>query len=116
MGNKTSEDVKDISNKVKALAESKKAMKVKLSRLQKDLENMMCGFFFWTIPRPKVGTRILGLVLVVWWTGLGSPQLYWADYEPSCSQNMDPTKGVQKTRQPAKPDLTQPNPSGWVGF
>ena len=79
MGDKTSEDVKDISKKVKALAESKKAMKVKLSRLQKDLENMMCGFFFWTIPRPKVGTRILGLVLVVWWTGLGSPQLYWAD-------------------------------------
>ena len=73
MGNKTLEDVKDISKKVKALAESKKAMKVELSRLQKDLENMMCGFFFWIVPRPKVGARILGLVLVVWWTELGSP-------------------------------------------
>ena len=31
------------------------------------------------------------LMLVVWWIELGSPQLYWADYEPSCAQNMDPT-------------------------
>ena len=44
-----------------------------------------CGFFFWTVPRPMVGTRILGLVLVVWWTRLGSPHLYWTDYEPSCA-------------------------------
>ena len=44
-----------------------------------------CGFFFWTVPRPMVGTRILGLVLVIWWTRLGSPHLYWTDYEPSCA-------------------------------
>ena len=30
-------------------------------------------------------------VLVVWWSRLGSPQLYWTDYEPSCAQNMDHT-------------------------
>ena len=40
MVNKVSEDVKDVLKKVKALAESKKAMKEELSRLQKDLENM----------------------------------------------------------------------------
>ena len=39
----------------------------------------------------QVETRILGLILVFWWTGLGLPQLYWVDYEPSCAQNMDPT-------------------------
>ena len=31
------------------------------------------------------------LMLVVWWIQLGSLQLYWADYEPSYAQNMDPT-------------------------
>ena len=30
-------------------------------------------------------------LFVVWWTGLGSPQLCWADYKPSCAQKMDPT-------------------------
>ena len=30
-------------------------------------------------------------VLVVWWIGLGSLQLCWANYELSCAQNMDPT-------------------------
>ena len=30
-------------------------------------------------------------LLVVWWTRLGSPQLYWANYELSCAQNMGPT-------------------------
>ena len=40
MVNKVLEDVKDVSEKVKAWAESKKAMKEELSRLQVDLENM----------------------------------------------------------------------------
>ena len=40
MVNKVLEDVKDVSKKVKAWAESKKAMKEELSRLQVDLENM----------------------------------------------------------------------------
>ena len=54
-------------------------------------------FFFklWVLfldsTQAQVETRILSLILVVWWTGFGSPQLYWADYEPSCAQNMDPT-------------------------
>ena len=39
----------------------------------------------------QVKTRIPSLIFVVWWTGLGSPQQYWANYEPSCTQNMDPT-------------------------
>ena len=30
-------------------------------------------------------------MLVDWWTGLGSSQLFWTDYEPSCAQNMDLT-------------------------
>ena len=30
-------------------------------------------------------------VLVIWWTRLGSLRLCWADYEPSCTQNMNPT-------------------------
>ena len=33
----------------------------------------------------------MGLILVVWWIGLSSLQLYWANYEPSCAQNMDST-------------------------
>ena len=40
MVNKVLEDVKDVSKKVKAWAESKKAMEEELSRLQVDLENM----------------------------------------------------------------------------
>ena len=39
----------------------------------------------------QVETSILGLILIVWWTGLGSSQLYWTNYESSCAQNMDPT-------------------------
>ena len=31
------------------------------------------------------------LILVVWWIELGSLQLYWNDYKPSCAQKMDPT-------------------------
>ena len=38
--NKVLEDVKDVSEKVKALIESKNAMKEELSRLQKVLEGM----------------------------------------------------------------------------
>ena len=30
-------------------------------------------------------------ILVVWWIGIGSSQLYWADYESSCAQNIGPT-------------------------
>ena len=37
----------------------------------------------------QVEISILGLI--VWWTGLGSSQLYWANYESSCAQNMDST-------------------------
>ena len=40
MSNNTLEEVKDISKKMKALAESNMAMKGELSRVQKDLENM----------------------------------------------------------------------------
>ena len=40
MVNKVLEDVKDVSKKVKALAESKNAMKEELLRLQEDLKNM----------------------------------------------------------------------------
>ena len=40
MENKVLEDVKDVSKKVKALVESKKAMKEELLRLQEDLKNM----------------------------------------------------------------------------
>ena len=31
----------------------------------------------------QVKTRILSPLLVVWWTGLGSPQLNGVDYKPS---------------------------------
>ena len=31
------------------------------------------------------------LVFFVWWTGLGSSQLYWVNYESSCAQNINPT-------------------------
>ena len=48
-------------------------------------------FFFLDSTQAQIETRILGLILIVWWTRLGSPQLYWADYEPSCAQNMDLT-------------------------
>ena len=34
----------------------------------------------------QVETRILGPLLVVWWIGLGSPQLNGTDYKPSCAQ------------------------------
>ena len=37
-------------------------------------------------PRPLEITMFVG-----WWTGLGSPQLYWADYESFYAQNMGPT-------------------------
>ena len=40
MVNQVSKDVKDISERVKAMAKSKKAIKEKLSRWQEDLENM----------------------------------------------------------------------------
>ena len=40
MENKVLEDVKDVSKKVKALVEFKKAMKEELLRLQEDLKNM----------------------------------------------------------------------------
>ena len=48
-------------------------------------------FFFLDSTQAQVETRILGLIIVVWWTGFGSPQLSWVDYEPSCAQIMDPT-------------------------
>ena len=38
----------------------------------------------------QVEIRILGLILVVWWTRLGSLQLYWVDYKQSYAQNMGP--------------------------
>ena len=37
-------------------------------------------------------------------------------HEPKIVRKVFKSKGVQKTRQPAKPDLTQPNPPGWVSF
>lgn len=40
MLNKALEEAKDISKKMKALAESNMTMKEELSRVQKDLENM----------------------------------------------------------------------------
>ena len=48
-------------------------------------------FFFLDSTQAQIETRILGLILIVWWTRLGSPQLYWVDYEPSCAQNIDLT-------------------------
>ena len=51
-------------------------------------------FFFGKYPSPsgiKEPGSLKSFVPVVWWTGLVSPQLYWANYEPSCAQNMDPT-------------------------
>jgi len=43
----------------------------------------------------QVESRNLGpqkiFVLVIWWTGLGLLQLYLADYESSCAQNMNLT-------------------------
>ena len=52
------------------------------------------GSYFGQYPGPS-GIKDLGppksFVLVVWWTGLGSLQLYLANYEPSFVQNTDPT-------------------------
>ena len=59
------------------------------------LINKLCvGSYFGQYPGPS-GNKDLepprSFILVVWWTGLGLPQLYWVDYEPSCAQNMGPT-------------------------
>ena len=52
------------------------------------------GSYFGQYPGPS-GIKDPGppqsFILVVWWTGLGSPQLYWVNYESSCAQNMDST-------------------------
>ena len=52
------------------------------------------GSYFGQYPSPS-GITDSGppksFTLVVWWTKLSSPQLCWADYEPSCALNMDPT-------------------------
>ena len=52
------------------------------------------GSYFGQYPDPS-GNKDLELlrsfIFVIWWTGLGTPQLYWVDYEPSCAQNMGPT-------------------------
>ena len=51
---------------------------------------VVVGSFFYST-QAQIGTRILGLIFVIWWIGLGSPRLCWGDYEPSCTQNMSPT-------------------------
>ena len=50
-------------------------------------------FFFFYNTQAQIETRTLGLIFVIWWTGLGLSQMCWADYEPSCAQkkNMGPT-------------------------
>ena len=51
-------------------------------------------FFFGQFPGLsgiKEPGPLKSFVLIVWWTRLGSPQLYWVDYKPSSAQNMDPT-------------------------
>ena len=47
---------------------------------------IMCGSFFLDNTQAQVEIRILGPLLVIWWTGLGSPQLNGTDYKPSCAQ------------------------------
>ena len=51
---------------------------------------VMCGFFFFFnffyCTQAQVETRILGPLLVVWWIGLGSPQLNGVDYKPNSVQ------------------------------
>ena len=37
-------------------------------------------------------------------------------HEPKIVRKVFKSKGVYKTHQPAKPDLTQPNLPGWVSF
>ena len=57
----------------------------------------VCGFFFFFFGQfpglsgIKEPGPLKSFVLIVWWTRLGSPQLYWVDYKPSSAQNMDPT-------------------------
>ena len=43
-------------------------------------------FFFWDSIQAQVETKILGPLLIVWWTGLGPLQLKGANYEPSYVQ------------------------------
>ena len=43
-------------------------------------------FFFFSNTQAQIETRTLGLIFVIWWTGLGLSQMCWADYEPSCAQ------------------------------
>ena len=45
-----------------------------------------CEGHFLDSTQVQVETRILGPLLVVWWTGLGSPQLNEVDYKPSRAQ------------------------------
>ena len=55
---------------------------------------IVVGSYFGQYPGPngnKDPKPSKSSVLVVWWTGLSSPQLYQANYKLSCAQNMGPT-------------------------